>query len=1358
MLERVADKSLIPVNFDPFAGPTISHVAPTTEPQREIWLACMFGGNDASRAYNESVSLRFSGVLNPAAFEQAWQALVNRHEALRSAFSGNGEQMVFFEDIPIPLVVHDFSTRQLADQEQLTGEILAQDTHYLFDLTNGPLVKASLIVCSETAYLFTLTAHHLVCDGWSIGILMQDLGAFYSAFAQQKTPNLPPSDLFSQYAVHNQEFLQSTDYQQIEEFWISQFSAKPTVLNLPTETPRLTRRTYASRRLDFRLDQTLVQAVRQTSAKLGCSLVTTLTAMVEILLHQLTGQTDIVLGLPAAGQSVTDFDRLVGHCVNLLPLRSAPKPGLSFRAYLQQRKTELLDVFENQQLTFGSLLKKLALPRDSSRVTLVPVVFNVDIGLADKVVFYGLDYKLISNPRAFENFELFLNATGTAGALQLEWSYNTALFSAERIGAFHAQFVDILQTLTTTPDALIGVKSIPKNQAVLSPSNPPKPQHFQDTPFGKGPQLAYDKHRALSDFLCDTAQQFPDKIALRFGTETLTFAALNQQANQLAWLLQANGIKPGNRVGIALERSIELIVSLIAVMKTGAAYVPIDPRHPDDRIAYVLADADCRVLLTNDIHRGRFGESAQELIIETIWPTLSNYDSSDLRTAVSGNDLLYVLYTSGTTGRPKGVQIRHRNMANLLLGMQQQPGLTAADKTVLLATIAFDVAMAEIFLPLLVGAELVIVGTDIVRNGSVLAELLHTEAITFVQATPATWRMLLDAGWHGNQNLRIISTAEALPYDIAQKLLPCCRELWNLYGPTEITVYATAKRIHPDDERVTIGKPITNTEIFILPETTTSVLNGHAVSDASPDQAWPGEICIGGDGVAIGYLNQPELTAEKFVQHPISGQRLYRTGDLGRFLPNGDIDYLGRIDEQIKIRGYRVEPAEIEQCLLQQPEVRAAVVVAREDRPGDKRLVAYLVTQHQNGQLKNSQDPARLWREALKQTLPGYMIPSQFVVLPKLPVTANGKLDKKALPDPNQSAFLPKHTTTETEAMLLRIWQQLLGIETISIDDDFFELGGHSLIAVQVMTRIEVETGRRLPLSTLFDCATIRELAQLLDNDTPASTSKSLVPIRPQGSLSPIYVIHGIGLNLLNFQSLVAYMNPEQPIYGLQARGLDGTEEPLDSMEAIAAVYLSEVMAQNPTGPYALAGYSFGGYVAYEMARQLHAMGREVKLLGMFDTNAQELVTHRSAARRLLRKIARQFPKMIWIGESLLKRPMQTIHYQRDYVLRQVNNLLCTVGLAQPTPETEADHLNQIIEKHEIAYKNYVLQPYNGTLDLFRASERLYFVDDFQYLGWKDYALGGVRVHNVPGDHQTLMLPPNDKILAEALQQALDRR
>ncbi len=487
---------------------------------------------------------------------------------------------------------------------------------------------------------------------------------------------------------------------------------------------------------------------------------------------------------------------------------------------------------------------------------------------------------------------------------------------------------------------------------------------------------------------------------------------------------------------------------------------------------------------------------------------------------------------------------------------------------------------------------------------------------------------------------------------------------------------------------------------------------------------------------------------------------MYRTGDLGKFMADGEIYCLGRVDHQIKIRGYRVEPGEVEQALLKLGGLKEVLVIAREDRPGDQRLTAYLVSESPRTDEAFAK-AVLLWRTKLQETLPDYMVPTDFVNMAQLPVTPNGKVDRNALPKP--AALLRSaeggaaNPATDLEKRIAAIWTDALGLEAVGIHDDFFELGGHSMIAVQVMTRLEKETGKRLPLSTLMTYPTIHKLAQLLQAEKQPAPWKSLVPIKPQGSKAPIYIIHGIGLNLLNFNSLVAYMDAEQPIYGLQARGLDGIDEPLDNMEAIAACYNAEVLEQNPTGPYAIAGYSFGGYVALEMARQLKAMGKEVKLLAMFDTNAQESTVSHSWPSRIGRKVIRQFPKAIWILQSFIRQPAMTANYQWQFLKHHTKKLLGLTGLhTQPQPEEGFEALNRIIEKHEIAYQNYVMKPYDGVVDLFKAKVRVYFVEDNKFLGWKKYALKGVRVHSVPGDHQMMLLPPNDKVFARTLQQALD--
>ena len=1351
MIDTAINVHFIAVDFDPFAGPDIVRLAPTTEPQVEIWTACLLGGDDANRAFNESVSLRLIGVLDKPALERAWRALVDRHEMLRSAFSADGTRFFVFRDVPANLVRLDCSDKTDVEKEQAVADYARQETLFVFDLLHGPLVRIGLITLSDTVHHLTITAHHIVCDGWSLGILMQDLSALYSAYAQQITPALPDAPLFSEHAANQRLFTESAEYRQTEQFWIEQYRQPAPVLNLPTDFPRPAHRTYKSDRRDYAIDEALVLAVKAMGVKVGCSFVTTLMAAFEVLLHRLTGQKDLVLGLPAAGQSATGNYRLVGHCVNLLPLRSFPTRDLGFLDFLKQRREAVLDAFEHQELTFGSLLKKITVQRDASRVALVPVIFNVDMGLADDVLFHGLQYTFISNPRQYEAVDLFLNAGGSEKALTLEWSYNTQLFRETTIDRMMAEFERLLRAVVANP-------AIRLDQIPLVDGR----EQITQLADWNNTQADYPRNTPLHQLLTQTASQYPTKTALIVNHERMSFRELDETASRVAHHLHRSGIGVGDVVGVMLDRSPDLLVALIAVLKAGAAYVPIDPDYPHDRIAFMLTDSAARLLITSERYAGRLAHGTPEVLIGNALTESVAYPAHAPDSLVAGHDLSYVLYTSGSTGQPKGVMIEHRSLVNLLYSVIDRPGITSDDVLLGVTTVSFDIASLELFLPLLIGATLVLADAQTAKDGRALLERLTDrrtadESITIIQATPATYKMLLAAGWQEQLPLKILCAGEPMSNDLARQLIPRCGSLWNMYGPTETTIYSTGTRITNPDERITIGRPIRNTQVYIVNEQ----LNPLPVGVV-------GEIYLAGDGVARGYWNRVELTAERFVRNPFCTEPglMYRTGDLGSFTETGAIHCLGRVDEQVKIRGYRIELGEIENTLCRIDDIGEAVVTAREDRPGDQRLVAYVVpdSRQLNGHAPVPialPDQIRRWKRLAGATLPDYMIPADFVVLSALPLTPNGKIDRKALPTPTpvtpadeQRSPMPEN---KEETLLLVIWTDILGRASISVEDDFFELGGHSLIAVQVMTRLEKETGRRLPLSTLFEYPTVRQLASLLRADKPVTAFRSLVPIRPQGSKVPVYIIHGIGLNLLYFKSLVAYMDTEQPIYGLQARGLDGTDEPLDKMESIAACYIAEVLVQNPVGPYAIAGYSFGGYVALEMARQLKAMGKEVKMLAMFDTNAEESTHHYSLTHKLGRKAARQLPKLAWVMRSLVKEPSATLRYQQRFVEGRVKSLFKLAG-QEPTSNTEAgpDHMERIMEKHEIAYQNYRLKPYNGTIDLFKARVRHYFVDDPSSLGWEKYALKGVRVHDVPGDHREMLLPPNDQYFAQTLQWALD--
>ncbi|MPR35961.1 amino acid adenylation domain-containing protein [Salmonirosea aquatica] len=1336
MVDSLLPEITTPLEFNPFEGPEIGRLTTTTEPQMEIWMACALGGEDANRAYNESVSLRFQGVPERAALEKSVRELIRRHESLRSAFSADGRQMIIFRDLPVQVQFEDYSVKPPTEQAQAVAHYLRQEAEYCFDLLHGPLFKAALLMVSADDSYLILTAHHIICDGWSMGILMQDLGTLYSANVQNQFVNLPEPVLFGEFAEAQISFEQSPQYAQIQKFWLDLYKQGVPVVDVPTDFPRPRVRTYKSHRLDFDLDETLVSALKNRGREAGCSFVTTLVTIFDVWLHRLTGQDTISIGLPAAGQSVTGDYRLVGHCVNLLPLRSHLPEGIRFIDFLKQRKSELIDAYDHQRLTFGSLLKKLAIARESSRIPLVPVIFNVDMGLSDGVSFHGLTYQLMSNPRAYENFELFVNASGSEKSLTLEWSYNTQLFKPETIRAMMAGFENLLREVIANP--LISV-----NTLQWSVTNKPVEAPAQQEPIPASPQ------QPLHRLLAQTAAQFPEKTALEFQHQKLTYRYLHETANQLATYFIKQGIQRGDIVGVALDRSPEMLISLLAILKAGAAYLPLDPSYPHDRIAYMLTDSSARMVITSQKYAGRLNMSVVEIEVEKALAESSRLNISEPAIAAGSNDLAYILYTSGSTGRPKGVLIEHHNVVNLLTSIIDWPGITPGDRLLGVTTISFDIAVLELFLPLLVGATLVLADTETTRDGRLLLEIIKKEKISIIQATPATYKMMLAAGWDTPLPLKVLCCGEPLAKDLAQKLMARCASLWNMYGPTETTIYSTGKQILPSDNLITIGRPIHNTQVYILDDA------GNQLGIGSV-----GEITIAGAGVARGYHNRPELNTEKFVKNQFGDGLLYRTGDLGKWTATGEIHCLGRIDQQVKIRGYRIELGEIDHALLKSSDIKDAVVVAREDRPGYPHLVAYVVPKTTPGEREFSEWRKR-WKQQVKDFLPDYMVPSEFVLLPQLPLTPNGKIDRKALPKPENESQLAAPVVvrpqTKEEELVAAIWSDVLGLETINDTDDFFELGGHSLIAVQVMTRIEQETGKRLPLSTLFEYPTISKLAALLQTDKKATSWKSLVPIKPTGNKMPIYFVHGDGLNVLNFNSVANKMDSDQPVYGFQALGLDGQDEPLDNMEDMAAFYVSELLEQNPTGPYALAGYSFGGYIAVEMARILYAMDKEIRLLGILDTDTEIVTSHLLDASNLYKRIRRQFPKLIWVIRSFIHDPAHTIAYQKKFYRRKITEILEAIGLREKSkPDDMLYYLAPIKANLEKAYEKHIIRPFDGHVTLFRARKRSYFVMDFAFLGWKKYALKGVTVYEVPGNHNTMFHAPNDQETARIIQAALN--
>ncbi|MFP2994595.1 amino acid adenylation domain-containing protein [Spongiivirga sp. MCCC 1A20706] len=1316
---------------DPFAGPLVQKVIHTTRAQSEIWIACELGEDAANRAYNESVTLELKGNLDANALTNAIHGLIGRHESLRCVFSTDGRFMTVLDRVEIDIQTHDFSSKSDTEILKSVRSYLLADANHIFNLVKGPLIKFGLLKLSNTEHHLVITAHHIICDGWSTGIILEELGSLYSAFVKDVDHDLPLAIPFSDYADDELSFLESTTYQDTERFWLDQYKNIIPQISLPSSSERPPVRTYKSNRLDFPINSDTLSSIKQTGIKAGSSFVTTLMTAFEVFLYQQTGQNELTIGLPSSGQSATGKNQLIGHCVNLLPLRSSIDANSTFDTYLKKRKTELFDSYDHQRLSFGELIQKLPIPRDPSRIPLVPIVFNIDMGMTVQVHFEGLDFKLKSNPRTYEAFELFLNATGTEENLILEWSYNSDLFKESEITNMMSAFELVLHKIINNPQSTIKNIISREFEAYETLNNTSK----------EYPQVS------LPILLERQANATPDKRALKFKEEILTYKQFNDKVNQLANCLYDQGIRKGDFVGVALPRSNDQVISLLAVMKCGAAYIPLDPGYPKKRLDFMLNDANAAFLLTNNELSSSISCNAKIVSLEEILPTLSSYPTESAGLPeVDNKTIAYILYTSGSTGKPKGVPVRHNSLVNVLYSTAETINAKEDDILLSITTISFDIVGIELYLPIIVGATMVMAESLVSKDTRLMLELLKKENISLLQATPATWQMLLDAGWNEKLPLRGICCGEALPLSLAKQILNRTEGLWNLYGPTETTIFSLGKEILKTDKLITIGRPVANTQIYILNEQDLILPPGSV-----------GEICIAGDGLASGYWNRPQLTNEKFIDFKISDNKhikLYRSGDLGKLLPNGEIQCLGRIDQQVKVRGHRIELGEIEDTIDALIGVQRSVVLVQ-----NNRLFATLTT-NVNGQ---SQEMITSWKGELTQLLPAHMVPSEFVIVDDFPKTLNGKIDRKKLLTNlvNSASLIEKSTRprSASERIIAAIWEESLGVSEIDVFSNFFDLGGHSLVAIKVVSKIEKETGVRLPLAALLEHPTVEKLASFIDTDKKEDNWKSLVAIKPEGSKPPLYIIHGAEHNVLIFYPLAKNLDKEQPVYGLQSKGLDGKSEPNSSIEEMAAYYIEEITSVNPNGPYLLAGYSLGGVIGFEMVRQLEEQGKEVKMLALFDTYVFPFYNYKRSLKKsivktlyLLGKILftlkqmfssiKNFKHRIW----LIKRDLRQVYLRFKYGREKQHEMRFKRSL-------------KLDQMTNLAINNYYIEPQNIEVDLLKVEgDDIFFAHDRKYLGWRRVATKGVNKHMIPGDHGDMFEDTHVKQLGGILQNIMDTK
>ncbi len=850
---------------------------------------------------------------------------------------------------------------------------------------------------------------------------------------------------------------------------------------------------------------------------------------------------------------------------------------------------------------------------------------------------------------------------------------------------------------------------------------------------------AYPDEKNLHGLISEAADRYQNRTAVRFKDSTISYKELDEKSNQLAHALIAQGIKKNHKIGLAVDRCPEMIIALLGIMKTGAVFVPIDPEYPLARIQYILKDVSAELIILSEKYTDNHTKVSRQIYFEDLLSNLNEYPTTQVGFEVESTDLIYILHTSGSTGEPKGVEIRHQSVVNIFFWLLKALRITPSDKLLALTSVSFDIAYVELLAPLLVGAEIILTDSETARDGRLILELMEMEHITVMQATPSFWRMILNSGWTKKYTIKIISGGEPLSKNLAQRLLNNCAELWNNYGPTETTIYSTGKRINSTDELITIGKPINNTKIYILDKHRQKVNEGET-----------GEVYIAGVGLSAGYHNKPELTDQRFFPDILDkSTHLYSTGDLGRILQNGELQLLGRSDQQIKIRGFRIEPQEIEHHFLGISEVKDIVIEAV-SKGEESILVAFVILKKGGAEHINS------WKTTVSKALPRYMIPQKFICLESFPTTPNGKMDRNALEvianqflSPSRGFTAP---TTKEQKLLAEIWMKLLKVKKVSMSDNFFDLGGHSLIAVSLMVRIEKATGRRLPIATLFQNPTIEELAKLIEREDSKIEWKSLVPLKTNGTKAPLYFIHGAGLNVFMLHAIIDRLDNDRPFYGMQAIGLDGSDFEIASMEAIASIYVAELLANDPDGPYALMGYSLGGNIALEMAKQLKAAGKKVAFLGMLDTYIDQVKLLDSRFAQLTKKIRRQFPKFIFIVKSFWKYPVDTIKYQLAIARFKFLDIF---GYKIKMISKEQSFQNSIYEKYQLAHHHHKITPYDDVIHLFKVQKRLYFLDDDKYMGWKPFAPAGLRIYEVPGDHKTCLLAPHNEKFVEILEKAL---
>jgi amino acid adenylation domain-containing protein len=1317
--------------------------APLSFAQQRVWFLEQLEPNRADYHINQASYL--TGSLDINILQKSLDAIVARNEVLRTNFITDTQSnpiQIIGQPRQVELPIFDLPDCPKAEQETAVQNWIKQEQECSFNLSTDLMIRAKLLRITPQNHVLLLITHHIASDGSSEGLLWKQLSTVYEAFINNQPNTLPEMPIqYADFALWQRQWLSGGELDKQLQYWKQQLAGINPILEIPTDYPRPLIQTYTeSGRQSLRLSPTLSKSIQALGRQQEVTLFMTMLAAFQILLYRYSGQEDIIVGSPSAGRNQPEIEELIGFFINTLVLRGDLSGNPSFKELLAQVRETALGAYGNQYTPFEKLVQELEIKRDLSRNPLFQVWFNMMNFQEEKIELPGLIAEPIFIPES-SKFDFSLYVKEQEQGIDLELIYKPNLFAPERMREMLEQFEALLTQIVAEPE-----KSIHSYSLVTANSQALLPNPSQVIPQPEYPPI--------TNIFTDWATRTPQQAAIIQNERIWSYQELAQVSTEIAQVLITANIQKGDVVAVSGIRSFGLIASMLGVLMSGGVLLNIDPNLPTTRQELMLSTAIAKtVLFISKEAKNTFADSLKTITInpDTGKASLTSSSTTPVTVTLSPEDSAYIFFTSGTTGTPKGVLGCHQGLSHFLNWQRSTFAITPQDRVAQLTGLSFDVVLRDIFLPLISGAALCLPGVDDNLSPMRVLPWLENQQISLMHTVPTliqSWLMDVPRGISLRSLRLLFSAGEPLTDTLIKQwrsAFPESGQIINLYGPTETTL---AKCYYPVPSNPLpgvqpVGSPLPETQALIF--TPNSQLCG--IGEA-------GEIVFRTPFRTKGYINADPGQLSKFAKNPFRDDDtdlLYYTGDRGRYRLDGTLEILGRIDQQIKIRGVRIEPGEISATINQNPLIKASVVIAREDIPGNKCLVAYVVPNSPDLNISEL-------RQFLKQRLPDYMIPSAFVTLEALPVTANGKIDKRALPAPTldqqQSAQTFVAPRNDIEKQLVAIWEKILGVQTISVTDNFFELGGHSLLALRLLSEIETGLGKSLTLATLFVAQTVEQLAISLGSEEKSRTCSSLVPIKTAGTKPPLFLIHAIWGNILFYRELVSYLPPDQPVYGLEAKGLDGKAAPITSVPEIAAYYIEAMRTVQPHGPYFIGGHSFGAIVAFEIAQQLHNQGEKIGTLAILDMDAPAVPESNSSASNsklsnlqhfLNLGIADQFnyvlPRLQWhltVGKV-------SIFYK--LYLRYITRSLASLRV-----------LN-VAEANKQAQKSYIPSSvYPGTVTLFRTfdDQSEDFEQDKEW-GWNQLA-HKVEIHEVPGTHNTVMQAPNVKVMSEKLTLCLKEK